>query len=277
MYLGLAAYFSEPVWTDPGRVNRVAAFLVHKRWPWIPWWASASGVHRRDDRSMKRVGGKNGIAPIVEIVNSPRYSVLRLDRARGEDNFSTVYMNLGRMGEYPNPDHAPYHLWITLRCHDLPNGTSISAWVELAHEIVETLGALNATLGVWPTSNMAIADTWLTRIVLDHPKGEIELGLPKNFEQHTDLLRRNRGTLGGAHARHPRWGTYLKREHVDAIGGIDRIRAEVEPARIDQLATLTYIQLTDSVETALTPAAGEKRRALEALMTPILVGAPVAT
>ena len=78
------------------------------------------------------------------------------------------------------------------------------------------------------------------------------------------------------HTRAIRSGTYLKREHVDVIGGIDRIRAEVEPARIDQLATLTYIQLTDSVQTALTPTAGEKRRALEALMTPILVGAPIA-
>jgi len=276
MYLGLAAYFSEAVWTDPGRVNRVAAFLVDKRWPWIPWWASASGVHRRDDRSMKRVGGKNGIGPIVDILKSPRCRVLHLNRALGDDNFATVCMNLGRTGEYRDPNYAPHHLWITLRCHELPEGKSISMWIELAHELVEELGALNATLGVWPTSNMAIADTWLTHIVLDHPKGEIDLGLPKNFEKQTDLLVRNRDTLGGAHARHPRWGTYLKREHVDAIGGIDRIRAEVEPARIDQLATLTYIQLTDSVETALTPAAGEKRRALEALMTPILVGAPIA-
>ena len=76
MHLGLAAYFSDPVWTDADRVRRVASLFVDKRWPWIPWWASASGVHRRDDRSMKRVGGKNGIAPIVDILVSPRCRVL---------------------------------------------------------------------------------------------------------------------------------------------------------------------------------------------------------
>jgi len=274
MYLGLAAYFSEPVWTDADRVRRVASLFVDRRWPWIPWWASASGVHPRDDRSMQRVGGKNGIEPIVEIMNSPRCSTLYLDRALGDNNFSNVCLNLGRMDATYRV--APYQLWIRLRCHDLPDGKSIIRWLELAHELVVAVRALNATIGVWPTSSMALSDTWLTRVVLDHSKGEIDLGLPANFDEQTDLLTRNRVTLGGAHARHPRWGTYLKREHVDAIGGIDRIRAEVEPARIDQLATLTYIQLTDSVETALTPAAGEKRRVLEALMTPILVGAPIA-
>jgi len=223
---------------------------------------------------MTRVGGKNGIEPIVGIVTSPLYAALHLNRARGDDNFSTVYLNLGRM---LHPTRvAPYELWITLRCHDLPEGKSVASWIGLAHELVVAIGALNVTLGVWPTSNMAIGDTWLTRIVLDHANGERDLGLTGNFERQADLLLGSRSTLGGAHARHPRWGTYLKREHVDAIGGLERIRTEVQPARIDELATLTYIQLTDSVETALTPAAGEKRRALEALMTPILVGAPIA-
>ncbi|MBE7452048.1 MAG: hypothetical protein HS111_25135 [Kofleriaceae bacterium] len=42
------------------------------------------------------------------------------------------------------------------------------------------------------------------------------------------------------------------------------------------MGELTYIQLTESIETgAATPVAGERRRRLEDLMAPILVGAPV--
>lgn len=61
--------------------------------------------------------------------------------------------------------------------------------------------------------------------------------------------------------------------HVAAIGGVARIAAEVAPAVIQPVGALTYVQLTGSIDTALTPEAGAKRRALEALMAPILVGA----
>jgi hypothetical protein len=87
------------------------------------------------------------------------------------------------------------------------------------------------------------------------------------------LLQRSKKFVGRTYARHPRWGTYLNAAHVAAIGGEARIRAEVEPAKIDAVGELTYIQLTDSVETALTPLAGERRQRLESLMAPIILGA----
>ena len=110
----------------------------------------------------------------------------------------------------------------------------------------------------------------------DHlTRGDFDLGLPEAFRAQLDAVGSHLRQIGRAYARHPRWGTYLHAEHLAAIGGVDRVRAEVAPARIEPVGALTYLQLTDSIDTALTPEAGAKRRALEALMAPILVGAPL--
>ncbi|MBE7452051.1 MAG: hypothetical protein HS111_25150 [Kofleriaceae bacterium] len=42
----------------------VADDLVDKRWRWIPWWASNSGLHKLRPEVTCR--GKNGSAPILE-------------------------------------------------------------------------------------------------------------------------------------------------------------------------------------------------------------------
>jgi hypothetical protein len=89
-------------------------------------------------------------------------------------------LDLGRMGEDWGWE-TPFRLWLTCRCAELPPGKSFHAWLSLAHDLVSAVGALHATLGVWPTHTMACGDTWLTRVVLDTPKREYNLGLPENF------------------------------------------------------------------------------------------------
>jgi hypothetical protein len=272
-HVGMAAYFARPVSEDRPHAERVVTLLVDKRWPWIPWYAEFVGVHKRDDTSSVRVGGKNGYAPLLGGAMSPRFQRLRMNRAKGDGNFTSVDLPFdARRLEWG--DEAPYDLLITCRSADLPEGKTFADWITLAHDIVAAVGALNATLGAWPTFNHAIRDTWLTRMVLDTPKGDIALNdLPEDFESQIDLLQRWRKRLGRTYARHPRWGTYLNATHVAAIGGVERIRAEVQPARIDPVGDLTYIQLTDTIETGMSPQAGERRRKLQALMEPILLGA----
>lgn len=99
LYVGLAAYFERAVWRDVERCKQIASLLVDKRWPWLPWWASFSGIHKRDDRASVRVGGKNGALPLEHGFASPTLTTLYMDRAKGDDNFSTVMLDLGRMGE----------------------------------------------------------------------------------------------------------------------------------------------------------------------------------
>lgn len=272
-HVGLSAYFAKPVSRDRAVVERVARLLVDPRWPWIPWWAHFVGYHKRDDTAGVKVGGKNGNAVLVGGMLSPRFQVLRMNRAMGDKNFTTVELPFDpRRLEMTR--EAPYEMWITCRSHELPEGKRFDDWIELAHELVDAVGALHAIIGAWPTYDMAIGDTWLTRIILDTPKGDIPLNdPPEDFMAQRDLLQEWPHKVGRTYARHPRWGTYLNAGHVAAIGGVERIRADVQPARIEAVGELTYIQLTDSIETAMSAEAGARRRALQALMAPIIVGA----
>ncbi len=61
--------------------------------------------------------------------------------------------------------------------------------------------------------------------------------------------------------------------HVDAIGGRDRIQKEVQPALMEQIGDLLYIQLTAWIDDAWTPEMWNKRLKLRQLMEPILVPA----
>ncbi|MBZ0232168.1 MAG: hypothetical protein K8M05_07420 [Deltaproteobacteria bacterium] len=270
-HAGLAAYFARVTWTDRARAERIAQLLVDERWPWLPCWLSYSGLHKRDDRKAGRVGGKNGAGPILDALLSDKLMTLRLNRARGDGDFTTVMLNLDREKEKWSEG---YQLRVTCRSAELPEGKSFEGWIELMHELLVEVGALHATIGAWPTYDLAMCDTWLTRMVLDTPSGDIDLGLPEAFQEQISLVSQWRKLMGRVYARHPRWGTYLHDGHLAAIGGVERVRAEVEPARIERVSDLTYIQLTDSIDTGLTPLAGERRRRLEHLMAPILVGAP---
>lgn len=272
-HLGLAAYFATPIRRDRDRVKFVAELLVDPRWPWLPWWASFVGLDKRDDRSSVRVGGKNGTSPLVEGFLSSRLWKLHMNRAMGDRNYTSVLLDLDRSGDEERGWEAPLRLLMTCRCIELPNSKSVDAWLALAHDLVRAVGALTGIVGVWPTYHSAVGDTWIARVVLDTVKGEYNLGLPDAFESQMHAVTRWEHRLGRTYARHPRWGTYLNAAHVAAIGGEERIRAEVEPAQIKAVGELTYIQLTESVDTALTPLAGERRRRLEALMAPIILGA----
>jgi hypothetical protein len=47
--------------------------------------------------------------------------------------------------------------------------------------------------------------------------------------------------------RHPRWGTYLHRSHLERVGGLDRVRELARPARIVELGDLVFLQrVTDA-------------------------------
>lgn len=270
--VGLAVYYRRHLPADRATVRRVAGLLVDPRWPWIPWYARFVGVDPRDDQSAVRVGGKNGAAPLVKGMMSPKLTSLRMVRAMADDNHATATLDFGAT-RATSKDETPYELLITLRSSELPPGKSFDEWLTLAHELVTAVDARHATLGAWPTYDLAMRDTWHTRVVLDTPNGDAALNaLPEDLDEQIDLTRKWNHHLA-TYARHPRWGNYLNAGHLAAIGGVERIRAEVEPARLEAVGELTYIQLTDSIDTALSPLADGRRRRLQALMAPILVGA----
>jgi len=93
-HVGLAAYFEKAVWRDAKRAAQVAALLVDDRWPWIPWWANYSGLHKRDDRPSVRVGDKDGVVPLVAGMASEKLSKLYMNRAKGDKDFTSVMLDL---------------------------------------------------------------------------------------------------------------------------------------------------------------------------------------
>ena len=269
-HFGLAAYFPRALWRDATRLDAAARLLVDPRWPWLPWWAEFVGVDKRDDQRSARVGGKNGVAPLLEGLTSPRFGKLRMNRTMGDRNYTSVLLDLGRCNEESRGWEAPFRLLMTCRAAEHPAGRTIEAWISLAHALVTTVGALPGILGVWPTYRSAVGDTLLVRVVLDTPAGNYNLGIAGDFERQMNAVTRWEPRIGRTYARYPRWGTYLNAAHVQALGGIDHVRAVLQPARVDAVGELTYVQLTDDVASALTPQADERRRAFEALMAPIL-------
>ena len=270
-HVGVAAYFTEPIFADPPRIERLANLLVDHRWPWAPCWLRYASSDKRNDSKAIRIGGKSGVLPLIEALARRDLLTVHLNRSAGSDDHCTVALTLSDYGDRP----LARSLRITCKAIDLPAGKTFESFLALTHEILDAVGAETATVGAWPTFNQAIGDTWLTRIILDTPTGDLDLGTPGAFVAQRDLASSHRYVLGRTYARHPRWGTYLHAGHIAAIGGVDRIRAVVEPAVIAPVGPLTYVQLTPSIATAMTAEAEAKRQAFEQLMAPILPGAAV--
>jgi hypothetical protein len=140
------------------------------------------------------------------------------------------------MTDYWRPYARASSLQITCRATDLPAGRSIEDFLALIHEILDVVGAENAVIGAWPTRDYAICDVSFLRMVLDTPKGDINLGLTGEFARQRDLGSSVRYQLGRTYARFPRWGTYLHAGHLAAIGGLERVRAVVDPAVVQRSA-----------------------------------------
>lgn len=270
-HVGFAGYFSDPLWRS-AHLERITDLLVDPRWPWSLRSARFMGLDKRDDHSL-RLRRDDGASILQAKIASPRLDTLHMRHGQGDGNFAAASLDLGRRGEKWGFE-AAYHLWITCRYVELPKGKDFAAWMTLLHELATAVGVANAVLGAWPSYEWAVGDTWLTRVVLDAPAGDIQLSPPARLNEQHHLISAWRKFLGRTYARHPRWGTYLNAAHLAAIGGLARVQAEVAPAVITPLGELTYLQLTPSIETAMSPEAEQKRQALEALMAPILVGAP---
>lgn len=83
-------------------------------------------------------------------------------------------------------------------------------------------------------------------------------------------MSRHRADIGVRYVRFPRWGTLYSHAHVAQLGGVGAIVDAVQPAVVRELGGGVYVQLTDSLETALGDEAQAKQRAFEALVEPLL-------
>jgi hypothetical protein len=148
--------------------------------------------------------------------------------------------------------------------------TSFPPWLELIHELMVALRVAHAVLPIWPTYNAVSSDTTFVRIVLDTRWGEYNLGAPGELDRQRSQANHWRYKLGTDYIRHPRWGTYLHRSHLERVGGLDRVRELARPARIVELGDLVFLQCTERVTDALTADAERTRQALQDVLAPII-------
>jgi hypothetical protein len=112
-----------------------------------------------------------------------------------------------------------------------------SPWVELQHAIIDTLGAKHAVLVTATNEYVLNAEVWLSLTRIDGQWMHRRPSEIRAYEAH-------RHDLGDAFVRRPRWGTYLNRAHVAAIGGRQKILDVVQPPVTRDVGELFYVQLS---------------------------------
>ncbi|MEZ4361310.1 MAG: hypothetical protein R3B48_14085 [Kofleriaceae bacterium] len=275
MHVGFASYFCTHLYEDEERASSVARLLLDSRWPWPPTSTSFGIGKRWGQRSARRkLTGHKAHASLVAGILDPGHRDVAMEvKPDTEENYARLLLKTGQV--LPTPE-APFPATLTghTKATNLPVGKDLVAWVDLLHELMLTLDIGHGVLPVWPTEDMVDSDTVLVRIRLSAAKGERDLGVTGEFEIQRARAEYWRHELGDKYLRHPRWGTYLRRCHLDRVGGLALLRDTVPLAKILELGgphDLIYLQCTDHPKGALTPDGEAVRQALQTFLEPILV------
>jgi len=269
-HLGFAARYATRLVDSPDRANRVAALLVDSRWPWLAssFTAGELAILTKSSPAVRVVGEKTA-KRIADAILDPTRRIIRIKKVTRDEQFTQASVDTGTfvLSSWDQPFSATGHT----RGHDLPEGRTVEGWISLIHDLMVAINVASAILPVYATASAISADILLMSIVRDSRwTGTTDLGPGEDFAEQNDRANYWRDLVGAKYVRNARWGTYLRDHHIDAVGGLDRIRREVVPARIDRLGELVYFQLTESIEDALGPACAAKRRAFDIVLAPLL-------
>jgi len=165
-------------------------------------------------------------------------------------------------GRFPNDsDSIQSHTRMRMPPDVLPNEV-VAAWVELQHEIIESVGAIHGVIVTGTNEDVVRAEVGLSlRIV----SGQVMHPRPEEIRSYAY----KRWLLGHQYVRRPRWGTYLKPAHVEAVGGRAKILEVVQPEVTRDVGDLFYVQLTAKVTEATSDLAKHRHQAFAELLAPI--------
>jgi hypothetical protein len=275
LHVGFAGYVPLFMCKERERTERLAALLTDRRWPWPLRWVLTYkfGVVGRHDRA-RRISGAKDRPMLVDCITSPATRRVELEHhcSSPEDNHVSFYLESGQ--HQIRESEAPFDVCATTHGHDLPDGADLARWIELVHEMAMVLDVRHAVVPVWPTWMMLRSDLSFHSFVLDTGRVQYAMGVVGPFERQVDRANHWRRRLGSEYVRHPRWGNYLRREQLDRVGGLDKIRSAVPLAKVVELGEgLVYLQCTEHPATALAPQGARVRQLLEDALAPILVPA----
>lgn len=252
---------------EPAAAVRLAALLTDERWPWQPCLVRPTQVPGRELYAWPsgRLRGTVLRERIVDLALSDRVIAVYLQTSRQDRlNHALVHVHTGHEWAFEKDQAFPLRAAAICRLDGMPRGKTIDGWLEVMHELAQLVEAANGVIWAGHDERPMLSLQFGTGShrpdkPVDHPYNE------------GWRVTRARATLGSQWVRPPQWGTYLSAQHVAAIGGLERLRAAVDPPIVRDLGGRFYVQLSAASEDAVGPEAERRRRALTELLAPITV------
>lgn len=264
--VGLHCVFAEPLNSVPERVERLAELIIDPRWPWeLSLLRLGIVPGQQIDRERKRnLPRTQSLGLVQQALSAYEVSDVGVSCSAQERlNHAWMYVHTGR-NVIPGSAY-PLELRAFCRAEWMPEQKPIGPWLALLHELVRAVGAVHGVVVVADEDSVHdevfLITTTRDGVRLNPRADEIDQISGSGLARHE---------LGRRFVRHPRWGTYLRADHVAAVGGRAKIAA-ISPAVLVDVGDLLYVQLTESLETADSPEGTAKQRTLADLLAPITV------
>lgn len=252
---------------DAETAREVGRILTDARWPWLPCLVLPTPRPGQGDYPWRkgRIPAAELRAAVTDMMGSPHTLGAALAVAKKQD-LDHAWYQVDNGHRRPSHEGTVYPFRAIAMCRgtELPAAKTANDWIGLMHELVEITRAPHALIWAGPDWRPIASRQYLTGV----PRPEYP---PDHVTYEIDRVHRHRAALGERYIRPPAWGTYLKRAHVDAIGGRDKIVEIVRPDVIRDIGDLVYFQLSERVADAITAETERKRRAFEELAAPITV------
>ncbi len=266
--LGFWFIHRTPLYEEP-RATRVVQLLTDPRWPWVPNIVRPTQFPGRELYAWKATGGKTARAALPAVVGD----VLRSELTTGVNlvtgrtdpaNHAWYHVKSGR----PDIQHEgiAYPFPVYGECKTaVPLGKSIDAWITVMCELAATMQISHGIICAEGDERWTLPRIFLSG-GLPQPR------MPQDFPANeTTRILNVRREMGERYVRPPAWATFLRRAHVNAVGGRDHLLATVQPPVVHDCGDLLYIQLSASVDDALAPETEARRRTFADLLAPITV------
>jgi len=249
---------------DPGRAARLAELSADSRWFYRFKLIDAAKEPGQPPppRFKGVIPAANLRATAQEVLSSPSvtrvYFGVSAKEALDHANLTVA------TGRFPNPSSSiQSHARMRMPADVLPNEVATD-WVALQHAIVETVGGIHGVIVTGTDEEVVRAEVGLSLRTLGDT-GQVLHPRPQEIRSYNY----KQWLLGHQYVRRPRWGTYLKPAHVEAVGGREKIIEIVQPEITRDVGDLFYVQLTAKVTEATSDIAKQRYRAFAELLAPI--------
>lgn len=250
---------------DAEHADAVARLLTDPRWPWQP--SLVRPTHRPGqevyDWPKGRVPASELRATVRDIMRSERAQGIHLASSRQDHaNHAWVIVDSGQHEAAHEAVAYPLVACGICRTH-VPAGRSVDEWLSVVRELASVVDAVHGVIWAGVDERPILSRQFLIgrhqpKLPPDHPHNE------------SARLLSHRRVLGERYVRISGWAVFLRRAHLEQIGGLAALRAYVQPAIVEPLGELVYLQLS-SLADALEPETEARRLALAELMKPIIV------